>query len=336
MRRFWGKESLGLALAAVVIASGGYGRESAPAASPAAAQPESPGKTIALVPPALTNTVYLDIAAGAQAAAAKLGYTLKLSAPANESDPLAQARIVETLISQRPAAIALCPTDPKAIGTAVSLANEAGIPVFLFNGLEPLPDPDASAMSCIGYSQHQAGKLCGEFILARLKKKSGTANGKVILLEGLPGSQNTLRCEGFLEGLGAGTNRNLVVERYPAEGRRDAGRQVIERVLGKDRNVDAVFGCNDDIAQGAARALHAAGVSAVTVGIDGNADAIADVRNGVLTATLAVFPVEIGRITVETMVRALKGEVVEGKIETPIRLITRDNVKERLDSPGGP
>jgi ribose transport system substrate-binding protein len=289
---------------------------------------------IAIVPPAMTSTFYIDIARGARAAADSLGYELKMPAPQNESDYLTQANMVETLASQKTAAIAVCAINPKAISAAVRRANEAKIPVFVFNGLEDLPDPEARVQSCIGYDQHKAGRLCGEFVLDGLKKKFGEARGKVILLEGLPGPHNTLRTAGFLEGLQATNNPAIVVERYPAEWRRDVGRQVLERVLSKDQRVDAIFGCNDGMVQGAALAAQAAGVDALTVGIDGNADTLADVNNGVVTATLAVFPAEIGRITVEVMDRALKGQAVAPKVETPIRLITRDNVRELLQPEG--
>jgi ribose transport system substrate-binding protein len=74
------------------------------------------------------------------------------------------------------------------------------------------------------------------------------------------------------------------------------------------------------MAQGAAQAAKQAGKPVFTIGLDGNPDALADVQSGSLTATLVVFPREMGARTIETIEKRLKGEKVGliEKIETEV------------------
>jgi len=289
-------------------------------------------RTIAVVPPAMTSTFYIDIAKGAKQAARELGYDLKMPSPKSESDFLEQVNMVETLVSQNIDAIAVCAINNEAICAAVKKANDAGIPFFIFNALEDLPDDTVKVKAWIGYDQHKAGKRCGEYILAGLREKHGSPKGKVVILRGLPGFHDKIRAAGFKEGIEAAAHPEIVIEEYPAKWRRDEGKRVMEGVLSKDRDIDAVYGCNDGMAQGAARAARDAGIDLVTVGIDGNADTLDDVKQGIVTGTLAVFPVEIGRITVETMDRVLNGQTVEAKIETPIQLVTAENIDSFIEN----
>jgi ribose transport system substrate-binding protein len=66
----------------------------------------------------------------------------------------------------------------------------------------------------------------------------------------------------------------------------------------------------------------------IVVSVDGIPDAIEAVREGSLAGTVAQYPDAMAYLAIETMVKKLKGEVVAEKIDSPIKLITKDNLSD--------
>ena len=63
-------------------------------------------------------------------------------------------------------------------------------------------------------------------------------------------------------------------------------------------------------------------------GVDGSPDAKAMIHEGMMSATAAQFPSEIGSRAADAIYRLLSGESVEKMTLTPVQLITPDNVEE--------
>jgi len=95
-------------------------------------------------------------------------------------------------------------------------------------------------------------------------------------------------------------------------------------------DIDVFFGCSDAMAQGASQAAREANKPVFTIGIDGNPDTLKDIKDGIVTASCAVYPGEMGRITVQTIQQFLDGKPVQQKVETPIKMIDQSNVDELL------
>jgi ABC-type sugar transport system ATPase subunit len=64
------------------------------------------------------------------------------------------------------------------------------------------------------------------------------------------------------------------------------------------------------------------------VSVDGTADALDAVKQGQLAGTVAQYPDTMAYMAVEALVKKLNGETVPEKIDSPIKLITKDNVSE--------
>ncbi len=63
-------------------------------------------------------------------------------------------------------------------------------------------------------------------------------------------------------------------------------------------------------------------------GVDASPDSKALIKEGMMSATAAQFPSEIGSTTAEVIYQLLAGESVEKKILVPVELITPENVEE--------
>jgi ABC-type sugar transport system substrate-binding protein len=66
----------------------------------------------------------------------------------------------------------------------------------------------------------------------------------------------------------------------------------------------------------------------VVVSVDGIPEALEAVKQGSLAGTVAQYPDAMAYLAIVTMVRALKGEAVPEKIDSPIKLITKENLSE--------
>lgn len=312
------------AAALVVAMAAGCGQ---PASGPTGV-PEDKPVQVGLVSPALTSTFHVTLVKGAKDEGTRLGWKVESLAPDRETNFAAQVNMVEALVRRKVDAISICAINTSAIVGAIEKANAAGIPIFVHNSLMDLAGGKVEAY--IGYNQRKAGRLCGEYAAELLKKRHGEYKGQVYIFLGVPGVHSKERSGGFLEALKPYPDIQVVAQ-TPANWERQQGMNLASAALKATPTIDLFFGCSDAMAQGAAQAAREADKEVFTIGIDGNPDTLKDIKNGVVTASCAVFPAEMGRIMVRTIKHFLDGDPVEAKVETPIRIIDAKSVDELLE-----
>ena len=282
---------------------------------------------VGLVSPALTSTFHVTFVKGAKGEGEDLGWNVESLAPDRETNFAAQVNMVEALARRKVDAISICAINVTAIVGAIEKANAAGIPVFVHNSLADLPGGKVEAY--IGYNQQKAGQLCGEYIADLLNKRHGAYRGDVYILLGVPGVHSTERSGGFMSALDPHPDIKVVAQ-TPANWERQQAMNLASAAMKATPTIDAFFGCSDAMAQGAAQAAREAGKDVFAIGIDGNPDTLKDIKNGVVTATCAVYPDEMGRITMRTIKGFLDSGTAESKVETPIKIIDASNVDDLL------
>ena len=97
---------------------------------------------------------------------------------------------------------------------------------------------------------------------------------------------------------------------------------VMENILQAQPEIDAVFAHNDEMALGAQKAIEASGREIIIVGFDATDDAVAAVKEGKMSATVAQQPSLIGELGVETAKKILDGESVEDFVPVDLQLVT--------------
>ena len=122
-----------------------------------------------------------------------------------------------------------------------------------------------------------------------------------------------------------------IFDRQPGYSDRERAFSIMQNALQRQKTFDAVFCSNDDMAEGAYRALSQAGVKALVMGVDGNQSAKESVRDGGLFATVAQSASEMGRLGVVNAVDYVKGNRnIPQKIDAPTPVITKANVANFL------
>ncbi len=298
--------------------------------------PDTSGPRIALVLKTLNNPFFIEVRRGAEEAAEKLQVQLIVQAAEREVDVEKQMQIVENLIQTRVGAICLTPSGSKEIVPAIAKANEAGIPVLILDTRideEMARQSNVTTSTFIGSDNYEGGRLAGLFI----REKTGDS-ARIAILEGIPGHETgDSRLKGFRDAI-----QNVpgieVVASQPANWERDQGFNVFQNLLQAHPEINVLFACNDMMALGAIEAIAAVGRSGhiAVVGFDAVDDARRAIAEGTMTASVAQFPDEMGRLAVESAVRLLKGETVPSEIPVRIELMTIENVSDRPpDAPEG-
>ncbi|MBQ0214081.1 ribose ABC transporter substrate-binding protein RbsB [Proteus vulgaris] len=269
-------------------------------------------ESIALVISTLNNPFFVTMKDSAQKEANRLGYDLVvLDSMDNPAKELAN---VQDLTVKGTRLMLINPTDSDAVGNAVILANKAKIPVITLDRVAN----KGEVVSHVASDNRLGGKMAGDYIAEKVAN-----DAKVIQLEGITGtSASRERGEGFKQAVDA--HKLNVLASQPADFDRTKGLNVMQNLLTAYPAVQAVFAQNDEMALGALRALQTAGRSDVLViGFDGTDDGIKAVNRGMLGATIAQRPDQIGIIGIQTADKILKGEKVDATIPVELELVIK-------------
>jgi len=280
---------------------------------------------IAMIPKGTTHEFWKSVEAGAHKAEGELGVELIWKGPLTENDKDAQIKVVETFTTEKVDAIALAPLDDTALRQPVKEAQDAGIPVGLFDsGLK-----DAQVVSFVATDNKAAGKMGGTELAKLLGGK-----GKVILLRYQEGSASTMeREEGFLEAMKENPGIQVVSDNQYAgatlESAQSASENLINRFKGADKmDVDGIFCPNESSTAGMLLALTNAGFAGEVklVGFDSSEALQKAVHEGTVNGVVVQDPFNMGYLTVKTMVAAIKKEKVETRIDTGAKFVTKENI----------
>ncbi len=269
-------------------------------------------ESIALVISTLNNPFFVTMKDSAQKETDKLGYDLVvLDSMDNPAKELAN---VQDLTVKGTRLMLINPTDSDAVGNAVLMANKAKIPVVTLDRVAN----KGEVVSHVASDNRLGGKMAGDYIAEKVGN-----DAKVIQLEGIAGtSASRERGEGFKQAVDA--HKLNILASQPADFDRTKGLNVMQNLLTANPSVQAVFAQNDEMALGALRALQTAGrTDVLVVGFDGTNDGIKAVNRGVLGATIAQRPDQIGIIGIQTADKILKGEKVDPTIPVELELVTQ-------------
>ena len=285
---------------------------------------------IAVIPKGSTHEHWLRVRAGAEKAAAELsaaGSAVQViwKAPLREDDREQQVQVVEGFVSQGVSGLVLAPLDSRALERPVEEAARVGIPTVIFDSA--LANPD-KAVSYVSTDNRRGGQLAG----TRMGELLG-GKGRVLLLRYQEGSAATEeREQGFLDALKSGFPGVEVVssDQY-AGATRDTAKRTSENLLNRFAStVDGIFTPNESSTAGMLLALQDIGkAGAITfVGFDYSSAFIDPLRRGELKGFVVQNPVNMGYLSVKTMVDHLQGRPVPKTVDTGVVLVTADNLAD--------
>ena len=277
--------------------------------------------------PGLTFPFFVHMMKAFKAEAAKQGMGV-IESDGQVSSPK-QTADVEAAITQGVKGIVISPNEVDAMAPALQQAVEAGIPVVTVDRRVAQVE---GILAHVGADNVKGGEAQGNLIVQMFPD-----GATIINLQGQSGASPAIdRNKGLHNVLDGMADKYKIVFEQTAGFDRAKGLAVTEAALsGMAEAPKVIVAANDDMALGAMEAVKSRDLSGIAIiGFDALPEALAQVRDGGLTATIEQFPGQQSALGVQTLVDFIKtGKQPAEKVLllTPVA-VTKDNlnIAERL------
>ena len=210
---------------------------------------------------------------------------------------------IEEMLTMGIDVLVLTPVDSEKIVDVLRKAKKQGVYIVVLDtGVSDQTVADCTITS----DNYGAGVAVGEYFLSKKQQA---------------------RVQGFLDTV-AGSEDIKIVKSIECEGQTEIAMPGMRSAIETGTDFDTVFCLNDLATVGVIAALEEKGMldKVGVYGVDGSPDAKALIHEGMMQATAAQFPSEIGKTAAENIYRLLEGEPVEKMTRIPVRLVDKENV----------
>lgn len=204
------------------------------------------GSHVAVLIPMLSNALFVDLLEATQRTLRQGGYQTLIGV--THYDPTEEESLLREQLLHRPAGLIV--TGLERSDATRQLIAQAGVPC-----VHVMEASGTAGVYCVGFSQMDAGEELTHHLLGRGYKRIAFAAAQLDprTLQRLEGWRKALRTAGLYDTTLEWLN--------PAPSSISLGARMFEQIMGQQPAVDAVFFCNDDLAQGALLAALRLGIA---------------------------------------------------------------------------
>jgi len=290
---------------------------------------------VAVTTVAVAQTVYIPLISkgfqhqfwqavkeGAMQAAKDYKVTITFEGPESEAMVDKQIDMLSAALAKKPAALGFAALDSKAAIPYLKQAQAAKIPVIAF---------DSGVDSDIPLTTCATDNIAAAALAADMMAKLIGGEGEVAVIVHDQTSRTGIdRRDGFV---------NRIKEKYPkikivsvqyGGGDHLKSTDLAKAIIQANPNLKGFFGANEGSAIGVLNAVKEMGkIGKITViGYDSGAQQIAAIRSGEMAGAITQNPVGIGYKTVESAVKALKGEKLPKFTDTGFYFYDKSNIDD--------
>ena len=279
-------------------------------------------KRIAVIPKGVSHLFWVAVEKGAKSAGQEFDVEILWNGPAAETEYARQIQIIDSMVAQRVDAIAIAPTERKALVAPIDRAVAAGIPVTVFDsGLE-----STNYVSYVATDNLEAGRIGARKLAELIGRK-----GQVGIVMNAPGSASTMdREQGFTETMGKEfPNIRIIAQQYGMSDRARA-RAAAENILTAHPDIDGLFASAEPSSTGAASAINARNLSekVVLIAFDSSDSMVEDLKAGVIDAMVVQDPQRMGYEAVKTLVDKLAGRTPPKRLDLNAITVEKKDLSE--------
>lgn len=258
---------------------------------------------------------------------------IKTIALDDQLNPDKQVTDVNQLVAQHVNVIITFPLSPGTLTAPLTAARKAGIKVLGFNAVVKPQEPTGSLYPYnADFNQgedYQGASMLAKYVAQKLNGKGNVLG--VTIQAPVPSLHFMVQqYQTYLKQYAPNIHW-LETVANPSDNS-SGGEQVAATALTKyHNNIQAVLGYNDDSAIGAAIAEKNAGVSnGINVGMNGDPQGVAAVKDGQQQAMIDIVPWREALIAADLSVKLLQGQTVPPVTHTPVEMYTSSNISQRL------
>lgn len=271
--------------------------------------------------PNVANSYYSTCVSGVEDAVKKLDADASVVISDASGDSQKQLDQLADLIAQKVKAIVLIPIDSNAVLSAISDAEEAGIPVVC---IDTPADESTGVVSTVISDNYSAGEIAGKALLEGIGGK-----GKIATITTTGSDAVNDRKQALYDLMKEYPDVEIVEEDIVQNATTDEALTLMDNILQSHPDVNSVFTTGDVFAIGICSSLKSNGYEAGEVkvtSVDGTKNASELIESGYLLATAAQLPHELGYQGVEKALSYLNGDEVEKTVKLECKEINKDNV----------
>ena len=278
------------------------------------------GKTIAIISKGEQHQFWQAVKKGALDEAAKLGVTATYQGPATESEVDKQLTMLQTALSNNPAAVCFAALDSKAAGALLDQAKAANIPVVGFDsGVDSTIPVTTVATDNIAAAGVEADKLAGLI---------GDAGKVAVIVHDQTSQTGITRRDGFVNEMKAKHPNIQVVDVQYGAGDPVKSADIAKSIMTANPDLKGFFGANEGSIKGILNALKETGNEGkiVAVGYDSGQQQLDAINSGVEAGAITQNPVGIGAKCVDAAVDAINGKTLPKNIDTGYYWFDKTNI----------
>lgn len=283
---------------------------------------------VTILIPLLSNTLFVDLLEAAQRTLHKGGYQTLMGV--THYNPNEEEQLMREQLHHRPAGLLVTGLD-HSLATQKLMARSNVPCVHLMDLPNEAPDVEGTTLAnsdalvsspyCVGFRQTDAGEAMTQYLLAKGKKRIVFAAAQLDprVMQRLWGWRKALK----------------QVERYdpslewlnPSPSSLALGGQMLEQIIKQHPDVDAIFFCNDDLAQGALLAAMRLGVSVpAKVAIAGFNDLTGSDQMWPPLTTVRTPRAQVGEAAALMLLQLMRGEPAEvAQLDLGFEIISRQS-----------
>lgn len=275
-----------------------------------------------MIPKAVSHLFWVSVQNGAANAGKEFDAEIVWDGPARETDTGRQIKIVDAMVAQRVDALAIAPSERKALVAPVERAVKAGIPVTIFDsGLE-----FENYVSYVATDNVEAGRMAARSLGEMLE-----GQGRIGMILHVPGSASTMeREQGFTETLRREFPRIRITGSQYGLSDPATSRMAADRILNEDPRVNALFASSEPSSVGAAAAIKARGLEekVFLLAFDSSEAMVDDLRGGAIDAMVVQDPQRMGYEAVRTLIAWLRGQTPPRRLDLNAVVVQKKDLNE--------
>jgi ribose transport system substrate-binding protein len=275
---------------------------------------------IPLISKGFQHQFWQAVKKGAEEQAKADNVKITFEGPETEAMVDKQIDMLSADLAKKPQAIGFAALDSQAALPLLKKAQAAKIPVIAFDsGVEG----DIPATTCRTDSIAAAATAADK--MAELIGGSGEV---AVIVHDQTSRTGIDRRDGFV---------NRIKEKYPnikivslqySAGDHLKAAEIAKADIQANPNLKGIFAANEGSAEGAAIGVKESGKKLVLIGFDAGKEQKDAIRSGLMAGAITQNPIGIGKCTVESAVKALKGETLPKVIDTGFYYYDKTNIDD--------
>ncbi|MCM3571092.1 sugar ABC transporter substrate-binding protein [Neobacillus mesonae] len=261
------------------------------------------------------------VKSGAEKAFQELGVEGKVVAPLDGSAK-EQKKLLKEIYKEKPDAVIVSPIDESVIPVLDMFTRIKKIPVILIDQNEPL----AKKSSYVGVDNSELGEKIGSLMSSQLHPGNkvavlGGSQSILVFRERIAGAKKVLKNAGIV----------IAAEKVELPDDPETIRRETLEMIKKHPDIKGIITDHDLIAIPAIKVLREQNLTIPVIGADGIPDMAQLIQDGLVSATVAQNPYDMGHIGVETALKVIKGESVDKFVNTGVDILIKENLQDRLE-----